>query len=616
MPRGTSVLAVLLVLGCAGVVDAQTKVRTPAAPVAVQASNAGGRIQGVVRDQAGQGIGGVAIVALGNAVAAATSERAGNFSLALVPGEYVLRATRDGYVSTYREVVSIHTSARLERNITMMRAAEARPVLIASIIGQAGMAPILVVDSAAHAHSDTAWRLRHLPRSALRDTTPGRLRGDDDRSPSADVIGRSGIAGAATSFFTQTDFSGQLNFITTSTVSATNWLPDQLPRGIAYLAVGAPVAGHGDWRVRGALTAGDLSSWTLLGEYDTHASETHAFHLGVSYSTQGYASPESAATSIAPAAQSRSVGSLYGFDRWQLNSRLAVDYGLRLDHFDYVDQTTFLSPRVGARINVLPRTAIVSFASQRTVAPGADEFLPPSSSGIWLPAERTFSTLVAGAPMRAERVRHYEVGIEHAFGDDSTAPRIGIRRFVQQTENQIATLFGFDETAGIGHYYVGTPGDVEVDGWAVRASGTIAQRMCGMIEYSSSDAKWSHDFSTRALRRLVPSAARRNGERIHDLTTTFAAVVPDVDTRLSLAYRFGTAFSSTSAYDRVPITDGRFEVEVRQPLPFQPIRGGRVEMLFAIRNLLRDPRDIVSIYDELLTVAPPMRMMGGLQVKF
>ena len=100
MPRGTSVLAVLLVLGCAGVVDAQTKVRTPAAPVAVQASNAGGRIQGVVRDQTGQGIGGVAIVALGNAVAAATSDRAGNFSLALVPGEYVLRATRDGYVST------------------------------------------------------------------------------------------------------------------------------------------------------------------------------------------------------------------------------------------------------------------------------------------------------------------------------------------------------------------------------------------------------------------------------------------------------------------------------------------------------------------------------------
>ena len=75
MPRGTSVLAVLLVLGCAGVVDAQTKVRTPAAPVAVQASNAGGRIQGVVRDQTGQGIGGVAIVALGNAVAAATSDR-------------------------------------------------------------------------------------------------------------------------------------------------------------------------------------------------------------------------------------------------------------------------------------------------------------------------------------------------------------------------------------------------------------------------------------------------------------------------------------------------------------------------------------------------------------
>ena len=92
--------------------------------------------------------------------------------------------------------------------------------------------------------------------------------------------------------------------------------------------------------------------------------------------------------------------------------------------------------------------------------------------------------------------------------------------------------------------------------------------------------------------------------------------MPEVDTRLTLAYRFGTAFGSSSALDRNPIADGRFMVEVRQPLPFQPIRGGRIEMLFAIRNLLRDPRDIVSIYDELLTVAPPMRMLGGLQVKF
>ncbi len=615
MPRGISVLALVLVIGSADVVDAQTKARTPAAPVAVQASNTGGRIHGVVRDQTGQGIGGVAIVALGTAVAAATTDRAGQFSLSLVPGEYVLRATRDGYVSTYREVVSIPSSARLERNITMMRAAEARPVLVASVIGQAGMAPVLVVDPAAHAHSDTAWRLRHLPRSALRDTTPGLFRGDDADAPSGDALGRSGFTRAATSFFTKTDFSGQLNFLTSSSVSATRW-QEEMPRGVAYVAVGAPIAGHGDWRVRGALTAGDLSSWTLLGESDTHASETHAFHLGVSYSTQGYASPDTATTSVAPASQSRSVGSVYGFDRWQLNSRLAVDYGLRLDHFDYVDQTTFLSPRVGARVGILPRTAIISFGSQRTVAPGADEFLPPSASGLWLPAERTFSALVAGAPMRAERVRHYEIGVEHAFGDDASAPRVGFRRFVQQTDNQIATLFGFDATAGIGHYYVGTPGDVAVSGWAVRASGTIAQWMCGTIEYSASDARWSHDVSTRALRRLAPSAARRNGERLHDLTTTFAAVMPDIDTRLSVAYRFGTAFGSSAAYEREPVSDGRFMVEVRQPLPFQPIRGGSVEMLFAIRNLLRDPRDIVSIYDELLTVAPPMRMLGGLQVKF
>src|SRR6187455_1399059 len=66
---------------------------------------ASGQIRGVVHDQAGTGLGGVTIVAMGAALASARSDPAGRFSLALLPGEYILRATRDGYVSTYREAV-------------------------------------------------------------------------------------------------------------------------------------------------------------------------------------------------------------------------------------------------------------------------------------------------------------------------------------------------------------------------------------------------------------------------------------------------------------------------------------------------------------------------------
>ena len=72
-------------------------------------------------------------------------------------------------------------------------------------------------------------------------------------------------ARAATSYFANTDFSGQVNFLTTSALgSADGWRPEDWSRGIAYVAFGAPL-GTGEWLVRGAIMAGDLSSWALAG---------------------------------------------------------------------------------------------------------------------------------------------------------------------------------------------------------------------------------------------------------------------------------------------------------------------------------------------------------------
>ena len=39
-------------------------------------------------------------------------------------------------------------------------------------------------------------------------------------------------------------------------------------------------------------------------------------------------------------------------------------------------------------------------------------------------------------------------------------------------------------------------------------------------------------------------------------------------------------------------------------------------MVFALQSLFRDYRDPGSMYDELLTLAPPIRLMSGVQVRF
>src|SRR4029453_18783709 len=90
-------------------------------PIARTASAAGGRVQGIVRDDRGLAVAGVSIVAMGATLATARTDALGKFAMALAPGDYVLRATRDGYISTYREAVRIQTAALVEREITLFR---------------------------------------------------------------------------------------------------------------------------------------------------------------------------------------------------------------------------------------------------------------------------------------------------------------------------------------------------------------------------------------------------------------------------------------------------------------------------------------------------------------
>ena len=574
-----------------------------------EASVRDGRVQGFVRDDRGFGVAGVSIVALGTTMAAVRSDEQGRFSLALLPGEYVLRAAREGYVSTYRELIRVQTSGLIERTITVARQATAR---LADVVGgPLGRTPTFIDDAKdddGTAHSEAAWRLRHLPQTAIRDVSPSN--GLDERA-------RNYASVSSTALFANTAFSGTVNFLTTGSLSAASgWLPSELPRGIAGVAVGAPVGSFGDWFVRGAMTtAGDLSSWALVGEYQARSERAHAFTLGVSHSAQLDARNVAAGSLPAAAGVARSVGGIYALDRWHATGSLDLEYGARLDRYDYVAGSALISPRVRARLKIRPGTRLIASAAQYMIAPGADEFLPPPTPGLWLPPERTFAPLLAGDLFEAERVRQYGIGFDQQIGRGAKRPVVGVERFHQSTANQIATLFGLDQPGENGHYYVAAPGSVSLDGWAVRLTGDFTARVRGAIDYSVSKASWIAGADVSDLARLVPSAIRGH-EHLHDMTTSLEAVVPETSTHLSMWYRASSRYSRAADAGWSPFTGGRFDFEVRQLLPYRPLQGSKVEVLLSVRNLFRDPRNPGSLYDELLTVKPPMRIMGGVQVKF
>jgi hypothetical protein len=576
-----------LVVVSASVASAQTLDRAPVL-AGYDAAARGGRVHGVVRDDAGRAVVGASVIAMGSMMLpiAVRSDVTGQFAMDLRPGEYILRATRAGYASSYREPLRISSSTQLERNITLTRQD---------------------LDTTVN-RSATAWRLRHITPTALREMGHATL-------PAVNAPAGFESQMSLVDRMLAVDFTGQVNFLTTSSLAASQngWLPAALPRGIAYIAVGAPVGRTGDWSVRGAMSGGALSSWVMLGEYTGRRDQAHGLRVGVSYSSQ----PTFTAGEplLAPATdRARSVGGVYGFDRWQMHPAIEIDYGLRFDRYDYVPDGQFVSPRLGLRVRALPGTHVTLRAAQASVAPGANEFLPPTAGGVWLPPERTFTPLLPGAAFRSERIRDLDVGVEQRLARGPDAPAVALRRFRQSAHDQVATLFGQDAESNVGHFYVATPGSVTATGWAVRMSGPLTTHVSGAVSYTTSVAEWTSGADAGAIALIAPHVVRPARERFQDVKASMNASIPETSTRVEVAYRVSAARADLAPAHALAV--GRFDVEVRQALPLQPTRDGKTELVVLFRNLSRDVDDPGSLYDEMLTVAPPLRIMGGVQVKF
>ena len=92
--------------------------------------------------------------------------------------------------------------------------------------------------------------------------------------------------------------------------------------------------------------------------------------------------------------------------------------------------------------------------------------------------------------------------------------------------------------------------------------------------------------------------------------------MPETSTRVIVLYRLSSAFARAASQTSAPAFDARFDVQVRQALPFMDFSSAKWEMLVAVRNFFRDAAAGQSVYDELLVVRPPKRIVGGLTMRF
>jgi hypothetical protein len=98
--------------------------------------------------------------------------------------------------------------------------------------------------------------------------------------------------------------------------------------------------------------------------------------------------------------------------------------------------------------------------------------------------------------------------------------------------------------------------------------------------------------------------------------TSLETEVPQTATRVVFFYRLNNGFVKAESADDVRGLDGRFELQVNQSLPFMNFMRSQWEMLVAVRNMFYEAMPGASIYDEIMVVRPPKRLVGGLTVRF
>ena len=378
MGRLSRIIATIMVVGTTtAAVSAQTEPRFMATNQNARISL--GSIRGTVSDDRGGPLSGAMVSALGVTTAMVMTDARGRFALdALPPGEYIVRVHLAGFLSTRRDNIRVGPLPAMLERIQLRRVDRAvgtsgandgtsHPLLAAGldVPPAEGQADDNTDD---HPHSELAWRLRHLKRSVLKDTgevvSRRRVRRRDAaRGAELDFRQRlrqrgehGGVVLHRSSVHRRSEPADDVgDRLRTADLSS-----DSLPRGVAYVSIGAPMSG-GEWAVRGSMSQSDLSSWILAGSFASSHATSHDYGFGVSYSTQQYqARTLRPLTLDGSTDDSRTVGEMYGSDRWAPTGIVAIEYGGRYAHYDYLSKRSLLSPRLGIMLSPFDENTHVS----------------------------------------------------------------------------------------------------------------------------------------------------------------------------------------------------------------------------------------------------------------
>ena len=301
----------MLGIGCRA-----TRAGPESAPEASPSALMRGSITGSVSDDRGGPLAGAMVSALGATMAMTVSDARGLLlDRRRCPlGDYIVQAHLTGFAGSRRETVRVGAASPRRPRVCSSAASTrrsrrpasspvaARPIMAAGFeLPGVDALPISPTRASRrrgaddHPHTETAWRLRHIKRSILKDVgVVGRRRSPSSDDGDAGRLRRSAARSTRRRawrrrFFTRPAVLGRSQPADDRRLRPGRPVLRRLRCRAAWpTSRSARRRRRGDWSVRAAMSQGDLSSWIVAGAFESRANvDAHATTSGSAYSHAG-----------------------------------------------------------------------------------------------------------------------------------------------------------------------------------------------------------------------------------------------------------------------------------------------------------------------------------------
>jgi hypothetical protein len=526
------------------------------------AEGMGSTLIGSVADVQGAPVAGALISLFGQGIKGgalvAFSDQSGRFVLSALPaGSYTLRAIERSHVPSPARSVTI-----LPNQDTLYS------LVLARVIGQ-------ISDfEAAERERQLDWLLRHKRRSVLEDRDPAAQ--SSDTSVATPVA----LAGAVELMTSPGTFGSADNSGMTGTPA--NW---------SVIRLRGRIPGTGEWAVSGLVSDAEGTNWRMAGELNWQRWDGHSIRIGTGYGTwvpRNFVLGNNAGFG---------AGAAFVEDQWRVSDSVTTTLGARYSYIGFVSDRNQVDPRASVVFQGRDGTRYEASVARMTVTPGGD-LVAISNQG----PSAALSLAVTDPALRPERVLRCRVGADRAFG----ATSVGVHLLAEETSEQLLNNFDRPDSA----VAISNGRDLSARGVAFSVGRQLGRVVGASVVYTYGQASHSEVGMDQGLFMNIRDA------EFQDLAARFEAVLSSSDTHFAAFYRINTMRGRPEALGPQSSTNSRFDIQLRQGLPLLgSLTRADWELLVAIRNLFY-AADEAGVLDEFAVLNPPIRVVGGISVRF